>query len=54
MMRCGLGGGAGGKWSYNISLTGAAKYSLEKDAHGDSLSSNLLSCLLKGRKEGEF
>ena len=27
-------GGAGGRGSYSISLTGAAKYSLEKDAHG--------------------
>ena len=34
MMRCGLGGGARGRGSYSISLTGAAKYSLDKDAHG--------------------
>ena len=52
MMRCGLGGGAGGRGSYSISLRGAAKQSLEKDAQGDSLPSNLLSCLLGAEGRG--
>ena len=47
-------GWCGGWGSYSISLTGTTTYSLEKDAHGDSLTSNLLSCLLEGREEGEL
>ena len=55
MMKCWLGGGAGGRGSYSISLTGAAKHSLGKQKDmGDGLPSNLLSCLLEGRKEAEF
>ena len=45
-------GGVGGKGSYNISLRDAAKQSSEKDAQGDSLPSNLLSCLLEGGGKG--
>ena len=45
-------GGAGGKGSYNISLRDAAKQSLEENAQGDSLPSNLLSSLLEGGGNG--
>ena len=36
-MRCGLGGGAGGRGSYSISFRGAARKSLEKDQMGMAL-----------------
>ena len=52
MMRCGLGGGAGGRGSFSISPRGAAKQSLGKDVQGDSLPSNLFSCLLAGGGNG--
>ena len=45
-------GGAGGRGSYSISLRGAANKSLEKDAQGDSVPSNLFSCLVAGGGKG--
>ena len=41
-------GGAGCRGSYSISLRGPAKKSLGKNTLGDSIPSNLFSCLVAG------